>query len=380
MMPVRQTFLTIMGAGVFLLGFGVFALPVAGTEPDRELLQPLPDLNTEQLLDFFAGQVEFSKGRGRNDGLGPIFNANHCADCHRNPEVLGTGPRYKSVMTFGATDEEFFNPLVEEGGPVLQERSLSRDVPLEPLPFHANALSLRKVPMLYGLGLVEAIPDEAILALADPDDIDGDGISGRAVVTAEGHVQRIASQNFSKSVLDFVKGALEAEIGITPAEAGPDLAPLIRNFITYSSPIEPLELSDRAKLGERVFNQVGCASCHTPAFTTSSGPFRTPDGETIDVDALKGKHIVPFSDFLLHDMGPTLDDGVALGQSTSAEYRTTPLWGYRFRRGAALHDGRATDARQIIMFHDGEARASRQAYLRLTINEQNALREFMNSL
>ena len=125
---------------------------------------------------------------------------------------------------------------------------------------------------------------------------------------------------------------------------------------------------------------VGCVSCHTPAFTTSSEAFRTPDGETIDVDALKGKHIVPFSDFLLHDMGPTLDDGVVLGEATSAEYRTTPLWGYRFRRGAALHDGRATDARQIIMFHDGEARSSRQAYLRLTINEQNALREFMNSL
>ncbi len=367
---------------VFVLGLvslAFFVLPVAGEEGNKDLLQPLAGLSTEQLLDFFSGQLEFTEGRGTSDGLGPLFNANHCADCHRSPETLGTGPRYKSVMTFGTREGEVFDPLLDEGGPILQERSVS-NVPTEALPFHANVLSLRKVPMLYGLGLVEAIPDEQILALADPDDIDGDGLSGRAVTTNDGHVQRIGSQNFATSILDFVSGALAIEIGLTPEETPPELAPLIRNFIAYSSPISRKEMTDKAVFGERLFHQVGCGGCHTASFTTSRQAFRTPDGEMIDVKALQNREIFPFSDFLLHDMGPALDDGVALGDATSAEYRTTPLWGYRFRRSNGLHDGRASDVRQAIIFHDGEARASRHAYLRLTINEQNAMREFLNSL
>ena len=322
--------------------------------------------------------MEFERAWRGNEGLGPLFNARSCVACHHQPDIGGAGPRYRSNFDFGFHDTQGFDPLEEEGGPLLQERAL-RESAREQIPDEANVFSLRRVPSLFGLGLVEAIPDEQIEALANEDDATGDGISGRVVLNANGRVQRFGSQNHVDSLLSFVVGALEGEIGINEEESSSQTPTLMRSFIAFLAPPLRGEIDEGVVQGEAVFNQIGCASCHVASFTTSPGPFTTAEGEVVDVAALQNQVIFPYSDFLLHNLGPELDDGVALGSAESSEYRTIPLWGLRLRRNY-LHDGRAANLPQAILFHGGEAAAAREAALNLNRQDARLLRVFLESL
>ena len=155
---------------------------------------------------------------------------------------------------------------------------------------------------------------------------------------------------------------------------------MLRDFIAYSQPLPRQEITKDVRKGERNFHRIGCAVCHTPTFTTSSEGFRTADGAMVDVDALKNQQIAPYSDFLLHDMGTALDDGVGLGGARSSEYRTAPLWGLEHRHDRQLHDGRARNTHQAILFHGGEALFSREAYMRLNSSKRRAIEAFLHSL
>lgn len=354
------------------------SLPGERAEAQGSFAQPLPGLSADQLSTFFAGKTKFERQWRRREGLGPLFNADACAVCHSLPDVGGIGPNYRSHFNFGLQDGDVFNPLKEKGGPLLQERAV-KGVMREQVPDEANVFSLRRVPPLFGLGLVEAIPDAGIIALADEGDGNGDGISGRAVFNADGRVQRFGSQNHIDSLRNFVVKALEGEIGLTTEELPQETLTLMRSFIAFLAPLPRGEINEEVVQGEAVFNKIGCATCHVSSFTTSSGPFTTADGEVVDVAALQNQILFPYSDFLLHDMGPELDDGVALGSAKSSEYRTTPLWGARFR-GSFLHDGRAANFRQAILFHGGETKAARKAYLSLSPQELNLLEAFLASL
>lgn len=344
--------------------------------PDN-LGQPLPNLTPDQLQAFTAGQAEFERRWRIEEGLGPLFNGTSCAFCHSQPATGGAGPRYRSNFNFGFQDGKGFNPLTDAGGPLLQELALA-GVMREQIPDQANVFSLRRVAPLFGLGLVEAIPDAQITALVDEGEANKDGISGRAALNSAGRVQRFGSQNQGASLRGFVEKALAKEIGITNSEAPPQTVTLMRAFIAFSAPLPPGNRENAVIEGERVFASLGCAGCHVPAFTTAPGAFTTADGERIDVAALQNQTLSPYSDFLLHDMGAELNDGVALGSGSSAEYRTTPLWGLRFR-GNFLHDVRAGNIRQALLFHGGEAAASRRAYLALPAREQGALEAFLRS-
>ena len=332
--------------------------------------QSLAGLSGLQLSMYEAGLEEFERRFRTQDGLGPQFNENSCHSCHRQPSVGGAGPRYRSNFNFADGSD-----LLElEGGPLLQVRAIRRE-PRELIPAAATNFSLRKVPPLYGLGLAEAIPDSQIAAVAARN-------GGKSVFTEDGGIQRFGSQNQVASLKRFVTNGFALELGITEGE-NPEIAQSIQNvvsFIRFLAPPPRGEINEDVLLGEQVFAEIGCADCHTPAFTTAPGPFTTASGEVVDVAALQNKTIMPYSDFLLHDLGLGLDDGVPLHGGSSAEYRTIPLWGLRFRKNKLMHDARAANFRQMLLFHGGEAAAARDEAMSLPREDRRALEKFLDSL
>lgn len=346
---------------------------------NEDFTQPLPGLTSDQLTTFLAGKAQFEHEFTNKEGVGPLFNARACVSCHHQPSVGGTGPRYRSNFDFGLQSGGGFDPLPGAGGPLLRQQALG-GVMRQAVPAQANVFSLRRVATLFGLGLVEAIPDQLILANADPNDVNGDGIKGQAVVNDSGRVQRFGSQDHVASVRAFVMKAFDRELGITQAEAQPQILDQVRSFIVFLAPPPRGAIDTKVMQGEAVFNQLGCASCHVSSFVTSGLSFTTADGDVVDVAALQNQTLHPYSDFLVHDMGPELDDGVTLGGAKSSQYRTAPLWGLRFRSNTLLHDGRGGNLDQALLFHGGEAKEARKAYLALSPPDRELLEAFLKSL
>lgn len=367
---------------------------------DRLPPVPLPDLTIREQALFDEGRRLFEFQFSPREGLGPVFNRNSCAACHHKPTIAGHGPGYRSNMRYHvennqATPAKLFHDKSFGGGPS------------ETIPERAR-LSERKPPTLLGEGLVAAIPEEAILANEDPADRDGDGISGRAA-TKDGRVMRFGSQSHQGSIFEFVANALLNELGLTspvlgfdqelPSPGVPmptrlripqpnvslDVVNKLRDFILLLAP-PPRDTAvigePRVVRGEKLFHDLACAKCHVPSFRTMAQP--PTDLATAGVlpalPALFDKELHPFSDFLLHDMGETLDDQVVLGQATSSEYRTPPLWGLRFHEGLLMHDGRGHNVEQAIVFHGGEAAGSRNRFLSLPLDDREALIDFLQSL
>lgn len=247
----------------------------------------------------------------------------------------------------------------------------------------AGARVVRRIPpALFGSGLVDAIPDAALTALADPDDRDGDGVSGRAAlvidaISGQRRVGRFGWQALDASLLAAVGRAFAVELGVTnrafPHEAAgdcdtrPDPEDRIREetghttldhltaFVRRLPPLSPRPLDARARHGETMFAAAGCAACHVPA--VSAG-------------------VTAFSDFLLHDIGT--GDGSAQGAAADGEFRTAPLWGVGTRR-LLLHDGSALTIEQAILRHGGEAADSRDRFAALAVSDQQSLMAFLGS-
>ena len=265
-------------------------------------------------------------------------------------------------------------------------------------------LSARIAPAVIGVGLLELVPDSTLLALADPDDRDGDGISGRIhwIARADATTRRAGRFGWKATqptVADQVTNALANDIGITtPAHPELELSANQRAAAARPSGGEP-ELDGRplASLiaycrmlavparrdpegasvmrGANRFVEVGCAGCHTPTLTT---------GES-GVGALSRQTIHPYTDLLLHDMGPELSDGMPERSAAAAEWRTPPLWGLGLARRVGgfrflLHDGRAGSLEEAILWHDGEAKHSRDAFRALPATGRNDLLRFLESL
>jgi CxxC motif-containing protein (DUF1111 family) len=270
------------------------------------------------------------------------------------------------------------------------------------IPPEANVIARRIAIPLFGAGLVEAIPDEALLALEDPDDRNRDGISGRAAIVADAATGDHRAGRFGwkaqhATLLAFGADAYTNEMGITndvfPQEAGLGIAPerlricdphpdpedrrdprtgrrAIDNFAAFMRFLAPLSrgpVGEVERAGERVFNEIGCASCHVPVLTT--GPSATP--------ALHRQPVALFSDLLLHDVGT--GDGIPQGAARAEEIRTPALWGLRFRR-PLLHDGSAATPEHAISSHRGEAESARREFERLSPDSRAALLAFLRSL
>jgi CxxC motif-containing protein (DUF1111 family) len=270
------------------------------------------------------------------------------------------------------------------------------------LPSDATVFA-RRVPIpLFGAGLVEAIPDETIRALEDPNDRNGDGVSGRAalvvdVASGERRVGRFGWKAQHATLLTFGADAYRNEMGITndvfPQEVAFGIRPEtmrlcdripdpedirdpatrrrgIDNFAAFMrllAPIGPEGASDLTRGGERVFAAIGCATCHVPALET--GPSSNP--------LFHRKRVELFSDLLLHDVGT--GDGIKQGAAASNEIRTPALWGLRLRR-PFLHDGSAATIEDAIRRHGGEALLAVRGFERLNDEERAALLAFLRSL
>ena len=368
---------------------------------------PFPDLSEEQLGTFLLGKAIFSRLTSVEEGLGPTYNQARCSDCHTLPITGGSGEADKTLGKVRRWENGQCDLLEEEGGDLIQKEATPLLLALgyEPPEKNPPMASVRiDEPALavFGLGLVEQIPEEDILALEDPDDADGDGISGRAGRDISGHpgqeekFGRFTRKSEWNRLYDFIEAALNTEIGLTtpraleeqslngepvPPEADPMADPeiddrgiqLLYDFIRFLAPparaeIASAELQDSVARGETLFDEIGCSPCHTPTMYTGLN----------EVAVLSEKPVHLYSDLLLHDLGEE-NSGMCGPYALPAEYRTAWLWGLRFKKNF-MHAGQVSTLRESIELHGGESEASRQAFRELSDEEQAMLLRFLGIL
>ncbi len=355
---------------------------------------PVGGLSRAEQDRFAHGKVVFDSIFTPEKGLGPLFNSTSCGECHEDPAKGGRGDEVELHAT--AFKGGVCDPLVEEGGFVIQRHTTpalkqALGIDSEPFPPSATARALRTTPVVFGRGLLDAVPESVILAYADPDDKNHDGISGRPNRFTDGRLGRFGRKGFVPALDEFNAGAFSAEMGVTnpavrteetiggkPIPAGVDPVPepeiaqeqldLTDAFVRFLAPPTPLKLAREGRRGRELFSQIGCAACHVPTLRTGDSP----------VPALRNKEFPAYTDLLLHDMGPDLAD-ICLGLATPSEFRTEPLLDLRDAK-AFLHDGRDTTLGQAIEAHGGEASGARDRFKALPPADRNALIAFLKSL
>jgi CxxC motif-containing protein (DUF1111 family) len=341
---------------------------------------PLAGSTAPERTRFVAGMRLFDREFRVTEGVGaPRFNGDSCRACHFDPVLGGAGPNDVNVLRHGAVgaDALYVEPAQ---GSVLHRQSVEfgRGIAADS---GATLFELRQTPHLFGAGLVEGIARSTIEAAADPDDADGDGISGRAALLADGRLGRFGWKAQVPSLLEFVRDAASSELGLTvPVQpdaafgrvhdaddvADPELSgeeqALLVDFLQRLAPPLRAAASDpeAAAQGELLFEQIGCAACHTPALASAAGP-------------------VPlYSDLLLHALAAD-GGGISEGAAARDEYRTAPLWGVSVT-APYMHDGAAESLHEAIAAHAGEATRSREQFARLSAAEQQALLAFLGTL
>ena len=369
---------------------------------EEELLDgPIAGLTTAQSAQFLAGDIAFNDDIFTSQtGLGPVFVATSCGSCHAGD---GKGTPFTTLTRFGQTDGTG-NQFLHLGGPQLQNRAIPGYTP-ETIPSGAT-FSKFTPPAITGLGFLQYVTDETILALADPEDLDGDGISGRPnwmaladylipaanAISQEGdYIHRFGKKAAAYDLLHQTVLAYNQDMGITSTfepidvytglSIDPEVSDkIVRDVVAYintlKAPIQRDKEEARILNGKSIFSQINCASCHIPELTTGNSP----------IEALSNKTFSPYTDLLLHDMGPGLDDGYTEGSALTSEWRTPPLWGLGLSpttQGGQyflLHDGRAKSIEEAILLHGGEADNSKNEFLDLSRSEKEDLIKFLESL
>lgn len=352
--------------------------PIAGVGeyggPDRAL-------DAEEQAEYLAGRGVFDRDMAVKSGLGPFFNGDSCRACHFDPVVGGAGPLDVNVTRHGEFNRGT-NTFTEPSIGTIAHKETTAVNAVPPLDPDADCFELRQTPPVFGLGLIEKIADATILAGADPDDLDGDGIRGRARMSTATRVGRLGWKAGVPTVEEFLRDAMTNEMGMTlPARSGqefgaqhddddasdPELGDAdydaLLFYLKAISP-PPRDRTDPARedAGEEVFGRVGCEACHTASMPTA-------DGVPVNL----------YSDLLLHNVAAEDAIGIVDGDAGIHDFRTPPLWGIG-KTAPYFHDGRAATLEESIVAHDGEAAASRDSYLGLDAVEQEALLAFLRSL
>ncbi|MFP4462711.1 MAG: di-heme oxidoredictase family protein [Guyparkeria sp.] len=437
-------------------------------DPTPSSTLPAANLDNEEVAHFHAGKalarqpwVIAPTATDARDGLGPLYNARTCLTCHVNggrgvvPEgEKGTLPHGIVLLSvpsdnglpvpeptygeqlqargigladrFGSAQGGDAGKLVGEGRIAIRWESVPFTYPdgesvelrrprmeLQNLgygPMHPDVMtSLRNAPALHGTGLLSLVDPADIAALADPDDRDGDGISGRVnrVIDPESGervVGRFGWKADRASLREQVGVALQQDLGLSNPvfpEQPCSPAQLACRQAVDGADEDGLEVPERrfellvdhytrhigvperrkpdhpvVRRGRELFHQTGCADCHRPSF-------RTMEDERFP--ALSAQTIWPYSDLLIHDMGEALADGRPAFEAGPSEWRTAPLWGLGLSRAIngsrnLLHDGRARSVEEAILWHGGEAANARARYVHLTPEERDALEAFVRSL
>jgi CxxC motif-containing protein (DUF1111 family) len=359
---------------------------------------PLPGLTADYLADFNDGQEEFEEEETPEDGLGPVFNNTSCAACHSNPAIGGDSNILETRFGYYSSNNEF-NAMEDVGGSLLQSQAIHLEGACrlrgETVPRDATTVAKRKTTPLFGLGLVDNVPDYVFMQIADEQQSDPD-VAGtphmvKDVATGKMKVGRFGWKAQIATLRTFAGDAYLNEMGITnplsPKENAPqgddslletcdkvtDLeddgagVDAFTNFMTFLGP-PPRGSTQSVQAGDEIFDQIGCAFCHRRALETGPNTIHALDQVTFQ----------PFSDFLLHDMGD-LGDGIEQGQAQGSQMRTAPLWGLRVRT-RFLHDGRATKLEGAILAHDGQGQSARKLFMQLSPAELQALIAFLKSL
>ncbi len=409
---------------------------------------PAPNLSAAALEKHLEGDVEFeavfvTAPAVVNPGLGPIYNNVSCINCHsrdgrgrppgsedelvsllfrlslpktadsidRQPPipVPGFGRQLNNRAIVGTPPEGTVKidyteqTLVTADGTRVHLRSPAYSITetYQPLP-EAVEVSPRVAPAIFGLGLLEAIPEKAILAYADEADVDRDGISGKPNFVWDVVAQRYTLGRFGwkanqPTLLQQAASAYHDDMGVTTSlfliensagqpqltenKATPEVSDEILEAVTFyvqtlAVPARRNVDTPQVKQGEQLFAQAQCASCHVPTLRT---------GVLSGVPSVSNQTIHPYTDLLLHDMGPGLADNRPDFHASGSEWRTPPLWGIGLIRTVNghtnfLHDGRARNLMEAILWHGGEAEASRQAVEQMSKAERDALIAFLESL
>ena len=375
-------------------------LPQAPAD-DSILDGPVEGLTAEQSLQFLRGDVAFNDEIFTPEkGLGPIFVATSCGTCHAGD---GKGHPFTTLTRFGQTDSTG-NHFLHAGGPQLQQRAVYHYQP-EQLPAGAT-FSKFMPPANTGLGFLDAVTDADLLALADPLDLDGDGISGvpnwisipgylnlraNAVEHNGRYIARVGKKAAAYDLLHQTVNAYNQDMGIASSfepydtynnlEVDPEVSnqtiiDVVIYLKTLKAPVQRTPGDADVLAGRKLFTQISCGKCHVPEMKTGAS----------FINALSNKVFFPFTDLLLHDMGPGLDDGYTEGMATTAEWRTPPLWGMGLSKNSQggqyflLHDGRAHSIEDAILLHGGEGQQSSNGFRQLSTDDKNRLIKFLESL
>jgi len=366
-----------------------------------ELLDgPVSGLSETENLQFLRGDVAFNdEVFTAANGLGPLFVATSCGSCHPGD---GKGHPFTTLTRFGQIDETG-NQYLNLGGPQLQHRAVPGFTP-EGIPPNAT-FSRFTPPANTGLGFIDAVSDTEILTWADPDDTDGDGISGvpnwinlkeyvkerpNSVTQSGRYMGRFGKKAATYDLLQQTATAYNQDIGITssfepvdtysgiafdPEVSNQTIADVVFYLKTLKAP-EPRPENTSILEGRVLFSVIGCNKCHRPEMKTGNS----------SIAAIANKVFYPYSDLLLHDMGTALDDGYTEGSAKSYEWRTPPLWGLGLSKNSQggqyflMHDGKARSIDEAILLHGGEANQIRNNYQVLTADEKTKLIQFLESL
>lgn len=402
-----------------------------------------PGFDENQIALFEEGDELFEFAFDDAGGLGPVFNANSCESCHggdgrgRAPEFNGeteSGLLIRLALPIRADNGGFLGDAMYGGQ--LQDISIAGtpregDMAItyveitgtfadgtpyrlrQPVYNIANlgygpmddavTFSPRVANQMIGLGLLEAVDAATIWSLADENDANGDGISGRPNLVWDAINQQLTLGRFGwkanqPNLLQQTAGAFNGDMGITtsvfpnqPCTAGQaacdsaasapelgdeDLAAVVFYSSSLSIPAQRNADDPTVQWGEDLFEAAQCSSCHIPQMTTGTHP---------TIPQLSNQTIRPYTDLLLHDMGDGLADGQSDFLASGYEWRTPPLWGiglFETVNGHTyyLHDGRARNLTEAILWHGGEAQASQQAFIQMSAEERAALIAFLESL
>ena len=388
-------------ASTSILGSAIAALALSlmGGNAPPQFGDPLPGLTRDQLARFQAGKAVFDTNFDPPGGLGPVFNDTSCTNCHNQ---AGDGGGSDTLETrFGEVVNGVFNQLLNLDGQLLHSKGIGLfngvDFVGETVPAIANVVAQRRTNPLFGLGLVDAVPDESLQAIAQYQQVFTPKTAGRALVvtdvfSGQPRVGRFGWKCQIGTVLTFSGNAFLNEMGITtpffpnencpggncallaanPALSNPNdsttTVTKLNDHTTFLAPPPRKAQTRKTIAGGALFAAIGCADCHVPALQT--GPNA--------VAALDSVVFFPYSDFLLHDMG-ALGDGIVQSGAQGNEMRTAPLWGARVRT-SFLHDGRAKTVRDAILAHQGQGLTARNGFVSLDAKSQAEILDFINSL
>jgi len=417
------------------------------SDSPRILEQAQPQLSMEQKLDWAVGKsfanqawVSAPASTRARDGLGPLFNANSCVACHQHNgqgQLPEHGPGLiLRIAASGANHHAYGEQLQDhallgsqaEGqigwrdiaSPDLassQQANLShRQYFIEQARYgdtNSMAFSARLAPALIGMGLLDRISDELLIKRSDPEDRDRNGISGRAALRWDEQQQKLRPGRFGwkasqASLKQQVALAFSQDLGIRSTiysapncppsvpscdhefalsqNPEPEISAKLLNAVTHyiaNLAVPSIQNTPDLQAGYQLFIKLGCANCHIPATEINTAAVGLQ--ASLTSVTMQKETIYPFSDLLLHDMGPGLADSAATDNTPAAEWRTAPLWGLGMRsrddtQTRLLHDGRANSIKEAIHWHGGEAEGSLQNYQQLDSHSQTTLLNFLKAL